>query len=188
MNKRFHLFLILFFLFSTQANGQEETHNPTLTFGYIGHLGYHPGASIGLKLDLKQWKKKKSNTLYIHPKLGYYVWPGYNSSYFIGSDIGIQRSKSDKNLWHSYSLGAGYVLKTEIISTTVNLQGDIVDRNRENRHEIMALFSYKLGSSFNSQWGWYSGLSFGYKNTFKVTGSITAYAEAGITYQLNVTK
>lgn len=182
MKKRTVLMILTLFILSFPGKGQE------ISLGYLGHIGYHPGASISAKYDLKQWDKKKSNTLFVMPKLGFYSWPGYNSNYMIGTDFGIQRNRENKKIWHSYAIGLGYVLKYEVLSTTVNFSGDIIHKNREARHELLTLFGYRLGSDFNSSWGWYAGGSVGFKGTLNIAGSVTAYLETGISYRLNLKK
>ena len=183
----YRLLLISFLFFAPFSQAQETQEKFSLTAGYFGQLGYHPGAYLGLQVPLKTWQKERSRAtvnkmLYVEPRIGYYSWPGYNSNYYIGSDAGILRRKSTSKFYTCFALSLGYVLRAEVTSTTVNFSGKITAKEREAQHTVLAMAGYGFGTKFNANWSWLIRLDAGYQANFNSVGSLAAFAELGIKY------
>ncbi|MFT5820790.1 MAG: hypothetical protein ACI8ZM_002038 [Crocinitomix sp.] len=186
MKRLFSLLTILFICLTTFGQLPK-----TIEFGYLGHFSYQPGMKLGLQFDLKSWEKelkKKSDTrstvFFVRPSIGTFSRINYNLNLSTGIDGGLELNKASKSFFHKYSLGLNYLMHSELNSITVNLEGKVINKDRENRHYILPLITYGFGKNYSNGLGWYTNLSGGLKISTNYENIGMLFTEIGMSYQL----
>lgn len=128
------MLLIILFSLPTLAFCQSSK---SLEISYLGHGAIRPGIEIGFDIPLKNWIQHSSDTttyeFSVRPQMGYYGRRNFYSTTMANVEVGLLRSTtSSPNAW-GLNLGFGYLQRFEVIDFTVNLAGEIVERNREVR-------------------------------------------------------
>lgn len=155
--------------------------------GLTGHFLSQPGLSIAYQLELKEWEKSeiKKRSLFIRPGVSIFSRINYNTNIVAGSEIGIKMAKTDKNFYSSFGLGGNYLLQSEVLFTTVNLQGEVVSKKREPRHYFLPMLSYRFGWEFSNGIGWYSRFSGGMKLSPSYSNILMLFGEVGLNFKIN---
>ncbi len=192
-----HLPLICLFLgIISCCKAQNNTGQKSISLRYFGHVFYLPGINASVFLPISSSSRvssisnsrkypSKTKTLFIQPSLGYYAWSGYNSNYFLGASFGMKQQRADKKSYSIFNIGLNYRFRSDIIATTVNLKGEIVDRTRKSSLAAIPTIGYFLGRDVNDKWGCITGMNVGIQRPLQDTRAFTAYFELGLNYNLN---
>lgn len=167
------LFAIVFLIgLWLPASAQFSEKNKAITAGYLGHSAIFPGGNVGLMIDVKDWQIEKTKgdasivknrSLFVHPQLGLYSRRRKYSSIFFNTEVGVRKQKDGRRFYSAYSLGLGYVGRSEIMSLTVNFNGEITAKERELRSYFMPNINYQIGVDFTDNFSFYSKASYGMK-------------------------
>ncbi len=169
-------------MLSGKAIGQLNS----LSIGYFGPFGIEPGLNVGVQMNLKSSEKDEViNTYYLAPHLGSYIKPNYHTDIMLGIEGGIHRQKAEKKGYSQFGLGLSYLSNFELISFTVNFNGEISNREHEHRGYLVPTISYEYGRKVNDAWGWYIKPSVGRRISFAREGAGAVFVEAGVKFNLN---
>jgi len=176
------LFFIIVLGCSFVSSAQAQQHRIAFSAGYLGHLFVTPGARIGASIPLKTWGKKRPTTpslkvnhskppfittLFIHPHLGFFVVPKYNTNMLLQSDVGFRWQRLGGLFSFAVSLGLGYEANFEITSVKVHVNRGPIDETWERRDYFLTSFNAELGVQFLPMLGCYAKVSSGM--TFSLT-------------------
>lgn len=159
---------------------------PQLRLGYLQRLAMQPGVLVEYNQSLKALNKGRS--FYWAPSIGVYTRVNYNTNALLGAEFGIRREKEESAFFHNWGLSAHYLFESEVLATTVNLQGDIVGKNRASRHYFLPMINYSFGHHFDNGWGWFMKLSGGMKLSGTHENVALGYTTIGVCKSLNFSK
>ena len=77
-----------------------------------------------------------------------------------------------------------YLNQSEVMATTVNLQGEIVNKKREMRHYFVPTMGYAFGHNFDNGLGWFAKLSAGMKLSPEQVNMGMIFTEVGVRIKL----
>ena len=168
---------------------KNEPSSSQISLGYLGQIAYHPGAKISASFYLRNWEKEKGtkeklNQLYVQPGIGFYIRSNYNTNLIVGSEVGIKRQYVSKKTYRKYCVGINYILRSEIMSLTVDFDGKTIAKERETRHIIAPTLGYEYGYNFNDKLSLFTKITTGYRFSINQPNSINTYFEAGINLTL----
>lgn len=179
--KKYLSILSLFAVAMSFAQEEEKPFFNNLNIQYVGKYGYHPGASIGYQMHIKKWNKDgKLRSFFIDPQLIFYSRPGYNINMLPNVGFGVALKKSDRKLYHSFALDFGFLYQREIMSTTIDFTGQVLDRTWENRFYLLPRLGYELGGYTTYMSYMYGKLSGGYQIGLGREGKTALFFELGI--------
>ena len=124
---------------SFQLFGQSDANVHTLSVGYYGYFLYEPGFKIASQHPVKEWKPAESDrknpvtsqNLFISPQVAVFWRPKSNTNLLLNADFGLKRLKMKRNRYSAFSMGLGYLMQSEILSTTISLSdGSTIDKER----------------------------------------------------------
>lgn len=168
-----------------------------LSVGYLGHGVIRPGTNIGLHFDLKSWTKeisRKGHTLYrkstfiAGPEIGVFSRPRFYTSMLYNGFLGLKRKKSDTKHYSVGGMGFGYLAQYEMISLTTNLQGEIIERNRELRNYLLPTLRYGYIKELLPSLSYHAMASYGVKLSSTRERAGTFFLELGFTFLLTHSK
>lgn len=151
----------------------QDTLSTQLTFGYYGNFVFEQGGRISAQFYLKQWNIEKEGAfirkrnLFLQPNVSFVSRPLFYSNLQWSVDVGIRQQNADKKLYHSLSFGLGYLARFEIVSFTVDFQGDVITKDREAWDYILPMLSYEFGKDITHGIGWYTKFNYGLRFPFQ---------------------
>lgn len=160
-----------------------------ISAGYWANLGIQPGLRVGVISDLKMWSadpesQRKWRYVFIQPQLGFYNRNLNNANLYIGMDAGIELERAHGKFFSAYSIGLGYLGRSQILGITYGLgDGRIIERDREWRNYAFPTLNISIGSGFTPSLGWYLKLSPGYLLSTNQEGTFVAFLELGLRFR-----
>lgn len=162
--------ILIFLSCSFIGFSQNAKKSIPISIGYFSNYGFQPGAKIGTHFDLKNWETEsenkkgtftKSKSLYISPQIGFFSFVKNNTNFMVNADIGYRRIKSLKNRYSAFSLGLGYMNRSQITGVAVNLSDGSQEKQRTSSSYFLPTLNCEFGKFINSKIGWYSKFSYG---------------------------
>ena len=177
---------LLFFFLSWKLYAQTPVQSPRVIFGYHSQAGIQPGLKIGAEFSIKDWDSRtRSFNYFLNPNVAYYTWPGNDRNLYSHFEFGIGTRKERKKVRNAISLGAGYLLESQLISYSVNLgTGDLNDENREIRHYFVTTINYTWERKFSEVIDGYFKPSYGFRFGENDKTSALLFLELGVKYNL----
>ncbi len=160
-------------------------HRISYNIGYLGHFAVQPGMTAGVSIIVKDLStnndsKQRINSLMVHPSIGWFSRINYNRNALLGTDFGIRSKRVEKGKYSTYSLGINYLQQSEILLTQVNLKGEVVFKEFEQRHYFLPTMGYTFGRDYESGIGWYCKLSGGMKFAQSYENIAMAFVSVGL--------
>lgn len=174
--------------------GQTVPKKTNLSVGYWGMYTVHPGAKLGLSIPLKDWKitKDQSRTnnisLFIQPEFGVSTHIDYSTSYLANVNVGTKFQRAGKKFYMGAAIGLAYLAQLDVLSTTVDFQGNIVKQDFGRTDYFFPSINYEVGHELTSVIGWYSKLSFGGKFSLQREAAPILAIEIGLRFSFSTNK
>ncbi|GEM_PF-6640651 len=153
-----------------------------ISVGYFGPIPFEPGIRIGVHTPLKQFE---NSAVMLNLQAAYFFRNLDNSNILLGSEIGWRFKKDEKRNINTLSIGTAYLMQFEVTGFTVNLQGDVISRERELRHIFMPTFNYEYARLIGDHWAPYLKLGYGQKFSGTAVNSGVVLWEFGTRYLFN---
>lgn len=126
-----------------------------------------------------------AQSLFVSPQLAAFWRPQSSSNLFVNADFGFRRLKEKRHRYSAFSIGLGYLMQSQILSTTVSLSdGSLNDNNRELRHYFVPTANYEFGHAPKNVMGWYFKLSLGGRFAHGRDMASVMAVEAGLKFRL----
>ena len=101
----------------------------------------------------------------------------------MGNFVRERRKVGSKNS-HRIGAGLGYMANLELISYTVNFQGEITSRDRDFRSYAMITASYEFQHEVSEKWSWYLRGTLGERVGLGRPNGAIAYVDLGVRINL----
>ncbi|MBO6516105.1 MAG: hypothetical protein JJ975_06115 [Bacteroidia bacterium] len=179
-----------FFLVLLAAFAQAQPELNKASIGYFSHGGIHPGGKIGAEYVLSEKMKPVSEverkiSLLMNPQIGGFIRENFYTGILVNNELGLQRQRTDRKRYSIYSIGLGYLHFVEVVDYTVNLQGEITNKTRENRPYFFPSVNYALGRDIGERFGIYGKLTYGMRMTSARENATQLFVEFGMKLGLN---
>ncbi len=182
--------VLLFLLIGSSLFGQDQISRIPLTIGYLGNSLIEPGLQVGTEFKLQNWQNEnetisKTRELLLIPQLGFFSRIGNNYNFMPSLDLAFRTQKNNKKAYHTYALGLAYQIESVVISTTVNLSNGDETKNRKTRNYFIPTINYQYGRQINSNLGWYTKFSYGWRFSNEMDNGAMVLLGLGLRFYLN---
>ncbi|MEO0338965.1 MAG: hypothetical protein AAF242_07100 [Bacteroidota bacterium] len=186
INLKQSFFIALFLLSIVQLSAQSISEGAALKVSYWGQSAYQPGAKVALELPHRAWQTDRRNKhLFSSYQVAFYTNPGIEQGYLTGAELGIKSSPQDKSRFQAFSVGAAYLLKSDIIGFSVDLAtGESSNTDRQINHIFLPTINYELGNQLSERMNWFSKLSLGSKLSSQSGSELVFFLELGLQFSL----
>lgn len=157
---------------STTTYSQENKGLQHYSLAYFSPFGIQPGVKVGTDFSIKAFDKEFSKTdsmqvrhhmLLLSPEIGFFSRRLDFMAFLANAELGWQLQREGRKTWNTFSLGLGYLEHSEVTSTTVNLSGEVVSKERARQGYFLPTLNYEKGWQFKPQLGGYVKAGLGYK-------------------------
>lgn len=176
--------ILLLSLFQLSAQNLQESS--TLSIAYWGQFAYQPGAKISLSIPHRRWQNNRSQKkVFSNYQVGFYTNPETESGYLAGVELGIQSSPQGKTRFQAISVGAAYLLQSDVIGFSVDLAtGETGKKDRKTDHLFLPTINYQFGNQLGERASWYSKVSLGSKLSNQLESEMVVFLELGLQFSL----
>ena len=188
--------LILLLIFSTTGlMAQSTSDGIPISVSYFSHALIQPGAKIGTYFSLKEWESEatgkkgeyiKQKNFYVSPQIGFYSRPNKHSNFLLNADIGYKRIKNFNRTYSAFSVGLGYMSRSQITSIVYSLSdGSIKEKKKNQISYFLPTINYEFGRAAISKWGWFTKFSYGVLFSTEKERTGVVLVELGLNFNLN---
>lgn len=174
------LFILLVCLGSAPCFSQESADPERLAIGYYGHFGFQPGVRLSTSLSLNTTTNTSARQWLISPQLAFFTNPGDDRNLLAGVELGLKKPNSDKNAYHVWAIGLGYLAQSKFRSFSVNLgSGQTSDNQYVHNGFLLPTLSYEYDWATHRQTSWYMKYSVGQRMFGQEESSFMLFIELG---------
>ena len=139
-------------------------------------------------MHLKSWKTPQATkSLIIDPQVAYYMNPGQSRNLLFNTNWGykIQRLKNDKMCYQAFTIGIGYLFRSNELSQSIDLgNGEILATDRKTSGYIYPSINYEFGRQWNASMSWFTRYTLGQLLADQNQSEMNVSLEIGLTFQL----
>jgi hypothetical protein len=155
------------------------------SLSYFGPYGIEPGAKLAHSTRLGNLSiGSKSFDWMFQPSVGWYAKPKFHQVISGVLETGLSTYQNEKKGFSVFSIGTGYLYRSEVTSLSVNFAGDIIGKEREGRQYLQMLISYSYNRQIANNWFWFVKASGVYLFGMDRANSGIVFLEAGVSVSL----
>ena len=152
----------------------------SLQLGYFGPIGNEPGLSLGFNGQ----QGIGPGVIELGSSISFWSRNKDNQNFLLQQEFGYQLNKRDHKSKLVLSLGLGYLAQLEMTSFSVNLQGEVVNKERELRNIFLPSTFLEFNSPISTKLKWYVKLGYAYRISSHLNHA-SFMGGLGIRYLLN---
>ncbi|MEM1320673.1 MAG: hypothetical protein AAGG75_10485 [Bacteroidota bacterium] len=183
------LILPLVLLFGGQGYAQQAQPQFPLSISYFSHTLYQPGVKLGTQWTFRSWPAEgseatKQHTLYLSPQIAYYTHIDNYSNYLINAELGYRRLRLNNRRYIAFSIGMGYLARSNVRNLSVNLGDGSTSKQREWNHYFLPNLNFEFGRKINDRAEWFSKWTYGLATNFGQSPTSMVFVELGARFFL----
>jgi len=150
-----------------------------VTLGVYAPYGVQPGLRLGTYKSFGEREGRWTTSWFTGPRIAVFTRPWNHTSALIDAELGYWIQRPDRRFYSAWSLGAGYLASSQVVSESVALSTGASTPERALRSYFAPSLSYELGWSLRPDRAVFCELSFGRKMSGQIEDSALFAVEVG---------